>query len=1460
MMAVPERKLISDTAPMAKRRCVLVLGMHRSGTSALTRLFNLMGADISRVILPPKADNESGFWESKTLMRIHEKMMASAGMHWDDITRFPARWFGSDTAKRFQSEVLSVLRSDFSDSPLFVIKDPRMCRLMPFWYAVLEAFETEPLCALIIRNPLEVAESLRTRNDFSLEKSLMMWLWHVLEAEYYSRSKRRSVVAYSQLLSDWRAVMNRVQADLHLELPRASAQMQVEVNRFLSHGQKHHTASLDMLDTREDVTVWVKDVYRIFSAAAQGQPIPFEALDGIRDALMAADAAYGPVISDSFSRIHQQEDALETLQQEVAAHTAVTEGLRSELALRDAAITQLRDEISKLSDANAYKDEEMAKKEAAIDHFRNEIQAWRNRFSEQRTEQENHLAARIDQLEEKLLRFSVIQPENEQALQVKAAAAEPSPMATPIQPVIRKRPQWRERGLVVSRKIRRAFRLQAWARLAKRWRFTEVTQAIRSTGLFDEKFYVENNPDIAAAGLDPVLHYVMYGAAEGRNPHPLFDSRYYWSRNPEVAQAGINPLYHFWIQGAASGCNPHPGFDLAWYTAAYPEVREAGINPLVHYTREGAGKGYRPLPPFGYAEWVQRFDTLSETDRFSIRNRMDALSWQPLFSVILLVSDSITGHARQAVTSLFAQLYSNWELFIASSSGEGLDSNVLPQLLPSSDPRVRTPLDAAGTPDFGINACVSAARGDYVLLLNDDCRLAEAALLSIAVEVNRHPNAAILYSDHDHLDAADRRTDPYFKPDWNIDLFYGTDYLGGLVVLKQFYVSRTGGFQPVYGAAQVYDMVLRVAQQSPFKGVRHIPHVLFHCHTPVHPVSPDLCEAKRRVLTDYFSRGQRDAVIEPLSKWFNRVIWPMPDTAPLVSVIISTRDRADLLSVCVESILQKTDYPSYEILIIDNNSEDPKTLAYLDQLRKNESIKIFPYPYAFNYSAIHNWAVKKARGDIFCFLNNDTQVIDPRWLTEMVRHVLRKGVGVVGAKLFYPNDTLQHAGVIVGKHGIAGHALAGLPRGRAGYFGRALLTQELSSVTAACMVTKRHVFEAVSGFDEKAFVIAFNDVDYCLKVRTSGWRVIWAAEAQLYHHESVTVGPPDSPGRVEQFGRESRAFFQRWRRIVHNDPFYNPNLSLQNDYELGNPPRVKKPWAGKSVEGDAVAVPRDRRLALYAGVNNLRRSQAVTEPGKLLPPRSFQAGLSIIILNLEQFQLIGPLLDDLTAAKKELAGENMAIDILVGDTGSRDKRVLDKYAELAAEITVEKNLSYHFSRCNNRMFERHVRFDQTLFLNNDIIFDNAAGSLRCMMHQMLREPHTGVLGCHLLYPDGLIQHSGIDFFQEGTLKGLCFHPFHRQPDIREQAVGEAVPVPAVTGACLVTRSSLFEALGGFDEGYQSECQDVALCLALKRLGHRCVLLNAGKIVHIENATRKADSEDWRDRSRFMRQWANFVGV
>jgi len=375
---------------------------------------------------------------------------------------------------------------------------------------------------------------------------------------------------------------------------------------------------------------------------------------------------------------------------------------------------------------------------------------------------------------------------------------------------------------------------------------------------------------------------------------------------------------------------------------------------------------------------------------------------------------------------------------------------------------------------------------------------------------------------------------------------------------------KLNGFREDYVGAQDYDLALRCIEQLTPRQIVHIPRILYHWR--IHPGSTALAGsvknyallAGERALNDHLARTQVSAKAELLSFGMYRVRYDLPTLVPLVSLIIPTRNGLHLIKQCIESIIAKTTYANYEILIVDNNSDDPDTLDYFTRLAEDSRVRIFRDERPFNYSALNNAAVQQAGGEYICLINNDIEVISPEWLEEMMGLAIQPGVGAVGACLWYPNDTLQHGGCITGLGGVAGHSHKHLPRGDFGYFRRVQLIQTMSAVTGACLVVKKNIYQEVGGLDETNLKVAFNDIDFCLRVREAGYRNIWTPFAELYHHESATRGFENTPEKKERFAQEMQYMKKRWGISLLNDPAYSPNLTLDHeDFSLAWPPRVK---------------------------------------------------------------------------------------------------------------------------------------------------------------------------------------------------------------------------------------------------------------------------------------------------------------
>lgn len=571
-----------------------------------------------------------------------------------------------------------------------------------------------------------------------------------------------------------------------------------------------------------------------------------------------------------------------------------------------------------------------------------------------------------------------------------------------------------------------------------------------------------------------------------------------------------------------------------------------------------------------YEYWVHAYDTITSFDRKSIDERIIDLKSKPLLSLIMPIDVLDEKRLRLIVESILAQIYDNWEVFIVcSASAYSSRMRSVLEEYQSKNEKIKVICEGDRNHiSVASNRALAASAGEWIVFLGQNVRLAEHALYMVAEEINAHPDANLVYSDEDKIDANDQRYEPWFKPNWNPDLMLSSNQMANFGVYRAALVKEVEGFKLEHEGNQHYDLSLRIIEKTSVDKIRHIPHILCHWypHNELAAYSKFQeyqFQAARGVLQDYFARNHIDDVriIEGYEDSSCRIIYGLPEQLPKVSIIIPTKDKLDLLRMAVESILDKTDYPDMELIIVDNQSKLPETLAYLDAIQSTSGVQVLRYDAPYNFSAINNWAAQKATGDMIALLNNDIEVITPSWLKEMVSHALRSEIGAVGAMLYYPNDTIQHAGILLGLDGPAGHAHRDFPRSDPGYFGRARLLQNFSAVTAACIVMRRTVFEEVGGLDEENLAVAYNDVDLCLRIQEKGYRILWTPYAELYHHESASLGAPDSPERRKQFLEESAYIKTRWKNVIEQDPFYNPNLSLKGgDFSLAFPPRLRKPW------------------------------------------------------------------------------------------------------------------------------------------------------------------------------------------------------------------------------------------------------------------------------------------------------------
>jgi GT2 family glycosyltransferase len=550
-----------------------------------------------------------------------------------------------------------------------------------------------------------------------------------------------------------------------------------------------------------------------------------------------------------------------------------------------------------------------------------------------------------------------------------------------------------------------------------------------------------------------------------------------------------------------------------------------------------------------YQVWRDRFDERPDVDQDLHRRRARRLREGATISLISYVGSSLKC-SRQTIASLKAQFYEHWELIILTSISAAEPSYGIPTE-EGTDSRI-TVRHINGDYAEACNRALALAQGSFVGLVPPGARLPAHALTEIAATIEAHPDLQLLYTDEDRLDANQRRYAPRFKPDWSPDFLRSHDYLGSLTLYRAETLRTLGGWRRVEGMED-YDLRLRVADYvaSAKDAVVHLPKVLTHV-PETHAIwdSGSITHAPVRLL---FKPGERGGSAKASDKPADRIPGrpQLPERQPLVSIIIPTRDQATLLRACIQSILERTDYEPYEIIIVDNGSTEPETLRFFEEISRDERVRILEYSHPFNYSAINNYAVRQAQGSFLALLNNDVEVIAGEWLSEMVSHASRPDIGCVGAKLLYPDGTVQHGGILLGVAGLAGHAHRSVPRSDPGYLGRLQSVLNVSAVTAACLVVRREIYEEVGGLDEIGLSTAFNDVDFCLKVGAAGYLNLWTPDAVLVHHESKTRGYEWTRAKRARLAREEEVMRRRWGRVLLEDPYYSPHLTrLSEDFRV----------------------------------------------------------------------------------------------------------------------------------------------------------------------------------------------------------------------------------------------------------------------------------------------------------------------
>jgi GT2 family glycosyltransferase len=566
--------------------------------------------------------------------------------------------------------------------------------------------------------------------------------------------------------------------------------------------------------------------------------------------------------------------------------------------------------------------------------------------------------------------------------------------------------------------------------------------------------------------------------------------------------------------------------------------------------------GWVQLSP--YEGWLvsHRF---RPTDRARLLDVISVLPLRPLFSVLMPVYETPERYLREAIESVIGQVYSNWELCIADDASQRPHVREILEEYADTDSRIKLVFrETNGHIAAASNSALAIATGEFIVLLDHDDQISPDALFENALMVNRRPDVDVIYSDEDKIDEDGERHSAYFKPDWAPESLLARNYVCHLGVYRRELVQSVGGFRAGFEGSQDYDLLLRVTEKT--DRVEHIPRVLYHwrVHSGSSSATRDqkgyALDAARRALEEALERRGEPGRVEhdEIRGGLYTVRYELRRPGK-VSIIIPTRDHGDDVDLCLRSLFERSSYQDVEVIVIDNGSRDRRSLEQFASWaeREPERLKLVPYDVPFNFSRINNYGVSVSSGDYLLFLNNDTEIITTDWIEAMLEQAQRPAIGAVGAKLLYPDNTIQHAGVIVGLGGVAGHSHKYFPSDAPGYFYTLQTVNNFSAVTAACLMVRRAAFDEVGGFDE-ALAIAFNDVDFCLRLRSAGYRNVYLPHVVLYHHESKSRGLENTEEKQARFLLEQQIMHERWKTDIVPDPYYNVNLTRDREnYEIG---------------------------------------------------------------------------------------------------------------------------------------------------------------------------------------------------------------------------------------------------------------------------------------------------------------------
>jgi GT2 family glycosyltransferase/glycosyltransferase involved in cell wall biosynthesis len=1130
---------------------VSILGMHRSGTSLLARILNILGLFLGPegLMLQPGPYNPKGFWELRQITEINDEILHRLGGDWSAPPPFPEGWETHQDLSDLRDQARKLITHHFSGQDLWGWKDPRTCLTLPFW-RILAHPSHYIIC---IRNPADVIASLGARDGLGARKTGRLWTEYVRSSLLHTRTCPTLVVFFNDILEDWRREIRGITDFIGPQMLQLSRDLESTVDDFIDESLRHHQTPTHRLLEDPDIPFAAKSLYLSLRLA---NPPPGDCSTDSAQVLsnLRCFAAHCDSTSSAPSNECPEEEILQLFwdggsgfSEEASVHKSVgTDGrlCRLTFELPPGAAGPLRlDPGSRM----LYGEIESARLYSVRAGERCENE-WCASWSAENGFEGIVAANDIIRIPSQSC-FEFITLGSDPQFTV---AVSPPSSSQPLlfEIAIRLFDDFRERLLTeVSRLV------------------DELESANDVIGGMGASL-AATRAELQEARLHPGRSQTSELERAAALEKELTAERQRYQAATELLEQRTNELSRM---KNTLGWRLLSRYGKVKHRVLLPSLRAIGIvRPRSGHAAPVATRSLEPHPndaglqaksqatpptlpaELGELSRLEPYDSWLEVNQWNERRstlleeQLNSISPGPKLSIVMPVYDPPPEFLGRAIQSVSNQLYQNWELCIADDASRDERIGQLIEEWVVKDSRIRsTYRKQNGGISVAANAAAELASGEYIVFLDHDDELSPDALAEVALYVSANGDTDVLYSDEDKIDPKGHRYDPHFKPDWSPELLLSVMYVTHLFVIRRTLFEQVGGLRGEFDGSQDYDLALRTTEQA--RHVGHIPKVLYHWRSVATSIASSVTAKPASLLAGQNAveealarRGHSTAVSRP--EWAVRVscgyyTLRFPDHGPRVAIIIPTRNQLSVLRACLQS-LARTTYTNYQVVIADNASDDPETVSYLDRC-DHRVLRIPDAGKEFNFAALNNEAVRQVDADYVLFLNNDTEVISPEWLSQMVGYLGMDGVGAVGARLLYRDGRIQHAGVIRGYHdGKAGHAFKLTSPGEGAYQAYPLIARNYAAVTAACMLTRKDLFEELGGFDATRFPLSYNDVDYCYRLHSLGYRSVYCPTAELIHHEGHSRGNINRP-------LEEAAFLAKYGGFT--DPYYNVNLSLENE-------------------------------------------------------------------------------------------------------------------------------------------------------------------------------------------------------------------------------------------------------------------------------------------------------------------------